>query len=66
MNMYYATPCKIVELRAYIDEVYIHYDSVCILQTNGKGMKRYIGANGLRMYYSANTHKSKRGMHLGS
>ena len=36
MNMYYATPCKIAELRAHIDEVYMHYDSVCILQTNAR------------------------------
>ena len=36
MNMYYATPCKIAELRVYIDEVYMHYGSVCILQTNAR------------------------------
>ena len=45
----------------------IHALRQCLHFTNKcKAMKRYIHANGLRMYCSANTHKSKRGMHLGS
>ena len=45
----------------------IHALRQCLHFTNKcKTMKRYIHADGLRMYCSANTHKSKRGMHLGS
>ena len=36
MNMYYATPCKIAILPACTNKVYMHYDSVCILQTNAR------------------------------
>ena len=39
INMYYATPCKVVILRACTNKVYMHYGSVCILQISARPWK---------------------------